>query len=221
MAKSYHKMLKMQVFVCYTHMVKKLLIATKNQGKVGEFKEFLKDLPFEIVSLQDLGITEDIEEDGKTYRENSQKKALFFAKLAKLPVIADDGGIEIDALNGAPGVKSRRWLGFEATDEELISHMLKISKKLPENNRKAVFRTIVSFALQNGRVWSVEGKVEGIISKKPLLKILKGYPYRSFFFLPKVNKFYHESELSKAEQRLYNHRYKAVRKLLPLIKKYA
>jgi XTP/dITP diphosphohydrolase len=99
--------------------------------------------------------------------------------------------------------------------------MLKISKKLPENNRKAVFRTIVSFALQNGRVWSVEGKVEGIISKKPLLKILKGYPYRSFFFLPKVNKFYHESELSKAEQRLYNHRYKAVRKLLPLIKKYA
>ena len=214
-------MLKMQVFVCYTHMVKKLLIATKNQGKVGEFKEFLKNLPSEIVSLKDLNIQEDIEEDGKTYEENSQKKALFFAKLTNLPVISDDGGIEIDALNGAPGVRSRRWLGYEATDEELINHMLKVSKALPESNRTATFRTVVSFALPNGKIWSVEGKVDGVIAKKPLLKILKGYPYRSFFFLPKVNKFYHESELSKKEQKLYNHRYKAVRKLLPLINKYA
>jgi XTP/dITP diphosphohydrolase len=211
----------MQVFVCYTQIVKKLLIATKNQGKVGEFKEFLKGLPFAIVSLQDLKIKEDIEEDGKTYKENSQKKALFFAKLTNLPAIADDGGIEIAALNGAPGVRSRRWLGYEATDEELISHMLKVSKKLPADNRKAVFKTIVSFAMPNGKVWSVEGKVEGVISEKPLLKILKGYPYRSFFFLPKINKFYHESELSKKEQRIYNHRYKAVLKLLPIIKKYA
>jgi XTP/dITP diphosphohydrolase len=199
----------------------KLLIATKNRGKVGEFKEFLKDLPFEIASLQDLNIKEDIEEDGKTYKENSQKKALFFAKLSNLPTIADDGGIEIDALNGAPGVRSRRWLGYEASDKEIISHMLKVSKELPENNRKAVFRTIVSFAMPNGKVWSIEGKIEGIISEKPLLKILKGYPYRSFFFLPKINKFYHESELSKNEQRLYNHRYKAVQKLLPVIKRYA
>jgi XTP/dITP diphosphohydrolase len=201
--------------------MKKLLIATKNTGKVGEFKGFLKDLPFEIVSLQDLNIKDDIEEDGKTYKENSQKKALFFAKLSGLPVVADDGGIEISALNGAPGVRSRRWLGFEATDKELINHMLKVSKELPEDNRKAVFKTIVSFALPDGKIWSIEGKVEGIIAKKPLPKILKGYPYRSFFFLPKLNKFYHESELSKKEQRLYNHRYKAVQKLLPIIKKYA
>jgi XTP/dITP diphosphohydrolase len=199
----------------------KLLIATKNKGKVGEFKEFLKDLPFEIVSLKDLNIKDDIEEDGKTYKENSQKKALFFTKLSGLPTVADDGGIEISALDGAPGVRSRRWLGYEATDEELINHMLKISKELPEDNRNAIFRTVVSFAMPNGKVWSVEGKVEGIIAKKPLLKILKGYPYRSFFFLPKLNKFYHESELSKKEQRLYNHRYKAVGKLLPIIEKYA
>ena len=195
----------------------KLLIATKNKGKVGEFKEFLKDLPFEIVSLQDLNIQDDIEENGKTYKENSQKKALFFTKLSGFPTVADDGGIEISALDGAPGVRSRRWLGFEATDEELINHMLKVSKELPEDNRKAVFRTVVSFAMSDGKVWSVEGKVEGVIAKKPLLKILKGYPYRSFFFLPKLNKFYHESELSKEEQRLYNHRYKAVNKLKPII----
>jgi XTP/dITP diphosphohydrolase len=199
----------------------KLLIATKNQGKIGEFKEFLKDLPFEIVSLKDLNITEDIEENGKTYKENSQKKALFFAKLSGLPTIADDGGIEIVALNNEPGIKSRRWLGHEATDEEIIAHMLKISKSLPKDNRQAFFKTVVTFALPNGKVWSVNGEVEGIISDKPYLKLLKGYPYRSFFFLTSINKFYHEGELSKEEERLYNHRYKAVQKLLPIIKKHA
>ena len=199
----------------------KLLIATKNQGKVGEFKEFLKELPFEIVSLKDLNITEDIEEDGKTYQENSQKKALFFAKLSGLSTIADDGGIEIVALNNEPGIRSRRWLGYEATDEEIIGHMLKVSKELPKDNRQAFFKTIVTFALPNGKVWSVPGEVEGTISDKPYLKLLQGYPYRSFFFLPGINKFYHEGELSKEEERLYNHRYKAVQKLLPIIKKYA
>jgi len=197
--------------------MKKLLIATKNQGKLGEFKEFLKDLPFEIVSLKDLNINQDIEEDGKTYRENSQKKAAFFAKLSGYPTIADDGGIEISALNNQPGIKSRRWLGFEATDEEIINHMLKVSKQLPKDNRKAFFRAIVSFALPNGKIWSAFGEVEGVISDKPYLKLLKGYPYRSFFFLPAINKFYHESELSKEEERLYNHRYKAVNKLKSII----
>jgi XTP/dITP diphosphohydrolase len=199
----------------------KLLIATKNQGKVGEFKEFLKDLSFTIVSLQDLGIKEDVEEDKKTYQENSQKKALFFSKLSGLPTIADDGGIEIVALNNEPGIHSRRWLGYEATDEEIIAHMLKISKTLPKDNRGAFFKTVVTFALPSGKVWSVKGEVEGIISDKPYLKLLQGYPYRSFFFLPSINKFYHEGELSKEEERLYNHRYKAVQKLLPIIKKYA
>lgn len=207
--------------MCYTLFVKKLLIATKNQGKVGEFKEFLKNLPFAVVSLKDLGIKEDVQEDGKTYQENSQKKALFFAKLSNLPTIADDGGIEIVALGNQPGIKSRRWLGYEASDEEIVGHMLKVSKSLPKDNRSAFFKTVVTFALPSGKIWSINGQVEGIISDKPCLKLLQGYPYRSFFFLPKINKFYHEGELSKAEERLYNHRYKAVQKLLPIIKKYA
>jgi XTP/dITP diphosphohydrolase len=201
--------------------VKKLLIATKNQGKIGEFKEFLKDLPFEIVSLKDLNITEDVEEDGKTYKENSQKKAMFFAKLSNLPTIADDGGIEIVALNNEPGVRTRRWLGHHMSDEEIINHMIKISKELPDNNRKAFFKTIVTLALPSGKVWSVSGEVEGIISKTHKLSFMEGYPFRSFFYIPKINKFYYERELSNAEQKLYNHRYKAVQKLLPLIKKYA
>lgn len=197
--------------------MKKLLVATKNQGKLAEFKEFLKDLNFEIISLKDSNITEDVEEDGNTYKENSQKKALFFSKLTNLPTIADDGGIEISALNNEPGIKSRRWLGFEATDGQLIEHMLKISKQLPKENRKAFFRTVVSFALPTGKVWSVKGEVEGIIAQKPYLKLLTGYPYRSFFYIPKIKKYYHENQLSKKEERLYNHRYKAMQKLLPII----
>ncbi|HKC15058.1 MAG TPA: non-canonical purine NTP pyrophosphatase [Patescibacteria group bacterium] len=202
--------------------MKKLLVATKNPGKIVELSNFLKDLKFQILSLKDIGITEDVVENGKTYEENSQKKAIFYAKKSNLPTISDDGGFEIDALGGAPGIKSRRWLGKEATDKELIAHMIKISKTLPDSNRKARFKTVVSFALPNGKVWSMEGKtVEGIIPKKPYLKISKGYPYRSFLYIPELKKFYHESELTKKEEKIYNHRYTAVKKLKPIIKKYA
>jgi len=204
--------------------MKKLLIATKNKGKIQELTEFLKDLHLQLVSLKDVGITQDVVETGKTYEENSRKKAVFYARLSGLPAISDDGGLEIAALNGAPGVKSRRWLGYEASDEKLIEYMKKIAKELPENNRNAKFVTVVSFALPGaelypGKVWSERGEVAGIIAKKPYLKLLQGYPYRSFFYLPKVQKFYHESELTDDEMKLYNHRYKAIQNLKKIIRR--
>src|SRR3989344_8705999 len=100
-----------------------LLIATTNKGKLSELKTFLIDLPVELVSLSDVGITDDVEETGKTYKENSQKKALFYANASGLPAVADDGGLEVSALEGAPGVKSRRWLGKEESDEVLLNHL--------------------------------------------------------------------------------------------------
>ena len=196
----------------------KILIGTTNVGKLNEFTSFLSSLPLEIVLLKDLNIDSAFEENGKTYEENSQGKALNFAKLSGLPTVADDGGIEIAALNNQPGVFSRRWLGHEANDEEIIEHMKKVSIELPDNNRKAFFRTVVSFALPNGKVWSSFGEIEGIIVKKPLLKILKGYPYRSFFYLPEIERYYHEADLTPEQEKKYNHRYKAVQKLLPVIK---
>ena len=200
--------------------MKKLLIGTKNKAKINELSKLLSELPFQLVSLKDINLADNVEEDGTTYHENSQKKALFYANKSRLPTISDDGGLEIVALDYKPGVRSRRWLGYEATDEELINHLLKVSKELPDNNREAYFKTVVSFALPGGKVWSVTGEVKGIIAKKPLLKIIKGYPYRSFFFLPQLNKFYHESELSSEEAELYNHRYKAIQTLMPIIKKH-
>lgn len=198
--------------------MQKLLIGTKNPGKIREYKDFFKDLPLEIVSLSDIGIDDDVEEKGKTYKENAQLKALFYAKKSNLPTISDDGGIEIDAFGGAPGIKSHRWLGYEMTDAELIEHMKKVSRELDDNNRHASFKLVIAFALSNGRMWTKIGTVDGIISENPNLKPLKGYPFRSFFFLPDINKHYHESELTAEEMREYNHRYKAVVQILPIIK---
>lgn len=199
--------------------MKKLLVATHNKGKLKEISVFLSDLPLEIVSLVDVGIADNVEEAGKTYKENSQLKALFYAKKSNLPSVSDDGGLEISAFNGAPGLKSRRWLGKDSTEEDIVSHMMKIAKELPNDNRKALFKTVISFALPNGKVWSVTGEIEGIVAEKPYLKLLRGYPYRSFFYLPKLKKYYHEKELTNDEQRMYNHRYKAIQKIKAIIKR--
>ena len=199
--------------------MKKLLIATTNPGKLKEISNFLKELPLQIISLEDIGIKDDIEETGKTYRENSRMKALFYSQKSGLPAIADDGGIEILALDGAPGIKSKRWLGKNSTEEGIIEHMTKIATELPENNKTAFFKTVISFALPYGKVWSVFGEVEGTIEKKTSLKILKGYPYRSFFYLPKLKKYYHEDQLTDEEEKEYNHRYKAIQELKPILMK--
>jgi XTP/dITP diphosphohydrolase len=198
--------------------MKKLLVATTNVGKLKEISNFLSDLPLKIISLTDIGITDDAIEDGETYEENSRIKALFYAKKSGLPTIADDGGIEINALRGAPGINSKRWLGKNSTEQGIVNHMIKVAKELPRDNRKAFFKTVISFALPNNKIWSASGKAEGIIAEKPYLKLLKGYPYRSFFYLPKIKKYYHEDQLTERQQKEYNHRYKAIQKLEPIIK---
>lgn len=197
--------------------MQKLLIATTNKGKIKELSQFLQDLPVELVSLKDVGITTEVKETGTTYEENSLLKALTYAKLSGLPAIADDGGLEIDALGGEPGVQSRYWAGPEGKDEAIIAKMKQVTKELPEDNRNARFYTVVTLALPTGEVWSIDGAVEGVIASEPLEKLLQGYPYRSFFYLPQIHKYYHESELTLEEQKIYNHRYKAIEKLKPII----
>src|SRR3990167_9272998 len=197
--------------------MKKLLVATTNPGKLKEISNFLSDLPLKIISLSGIGITDRVEEVGKNYKENSQLKALFYSSKSGLPTIADDGGIEISALDGAPGINSKRWLGKDSTEQDIINHMIKVANELPDNNRQAKFKTVISLALPNGEVWSVEGEIEGIIAREPYLKALKGYPYRSFFYLPELKKYYHEDQLDAGEEKEYNHRYKALQKLKPTI----
>lgn len=184
-----------------------------------ELSQMLSDVPLTFFSLADVGIVDEPEENGKTYKENSQIKALFYSKESGMPAIADDGGLEIAALDGAPGIKSRRWLGPETTEKDLITYMKKIAQALPDDNRKAYFKTVVSLAFPDGRVTSFSGSVEGIIAKEPSFKFEIGYPYRSFFYMPKLGKYFFEDEFTEEEMKHYNHRYKALQKLKVLLKK--
>jgi XTP/dITP diphosphohydrolase len=199
--------------------MKKLLIATTNKGKLRELSELLSDLPLQFVSLSDVGITDEPEENGNDYKENSRIKALYYSKESGLPAVADDGGLEIAALGGAPGLKSHRWLGPQTTEEDLISHMKKVAKELPDNNCKAFFKVVLSLGFPDGRVTSFSGKIEGVITREPFFKYEPGYPYRSFFFIPALNKYYFEDELTPDELMKYNHRYKAAQKLKELLKR--
>lgn len=200
--------------------MKKLLVATTNIGKLEEIKYFLRDLPIESLSLADLKIKEKIEEDGKTFVENAIKKAKFYAELSDMPTIADDGGLEIDYLKGEPGVKSRRWIeGKEASDEELIEYTLLKLKDVPLEKRGAQLRAVLALAFPDGKVYTSEGKVRGVIAEKPFQNRTAGFPFRSLLYLTEIKKFYHQNDLTKEENLKYNHRGKALKKLKKIISK--
>jgi len=198
--------------------MKKVLIATTNKGKFRELSQLLSDVPVQLVSLSDVGITDEPEENGKDYTENSQIKASFYSKESGLPAIADDGGLEITALDGAPGLKSHRWLGPDTTEKDIFAHMGKIAKKLPDDNRQAFFKVVLSLAHPDGSVMSFPGEIEGIITKEPSDMYEHGYPYRSFFYLPQLKKYYFEETLTPKEVKKYHHRYKAVQELKKLLR---
>lgn len=188
--------------------MKKLLTATTNPGKVLEYKEIFKELklPVDLVSLKEAGITEKVEEDGKTLEENAVKKARFYFNLSKLPTMSDDAGLEIDFLNGEPGVKSRRWPGYEASDEEIRQMVLDKLKGVPKEKRGAQLRAVIGLIFpQDEKVYTFEGILRGSIAEKPFDKIITGYPFRSIFI---------------AEDQLFVHRKQAVEKALPIIRKY-
>ena len=197
----------------------KLLIATTNPGKLAEFKQFLADMPIEIVSLSDVSIHRKPEETGKTFEENAILKANFYQKLTGLPTLADDGGFEIDALSGAPGVNSHRWIDptRESSDEELITYTIKRLTGIPLDQRGAKLRLVLALVLSDGNTHTVEAKIRGIVPLKPGTHRTEGFPYRSLLFLPEINKFYDKQLLTVAENEQYNHRKKAVEQLKPII----
>jgi XTP/dITP diphosphohydrolase len=199
--------------------MKKLLIATKNPGKLGELSQFLSDLPITIVSLKDVGIYESVEETGKTFEENALLKAKYYQKLSGLVTLADDGGFEIDALGGAPGVKSRRWIhgDIESTDEELIDYTLKQMKGIPQEKRGAQLRLVLALSGLHGELFTEEGAIRGIVPLKPSTERHEGFPFRSLLFLPDIAKFYSPDGLTEEESYQLNHRRKTVEKLKPKI----
>jgi len=200
-------------------MMKSLLIATTNPGKFQELAFLLKDVPIKLISLKDLNITDKIEEIGKTFEENAIIKAKFYQQLSKLPTLADDGGLEIDALNGEPGIHSHRWLNHDkdSTDEELINYTLHRLNKFPIVKRQAQLTVVLVLAINQNKIFTAEAKVEGIIPIEASNDRMSGYPYRSLLFLPQIKKFYNEFELTESENKRYNHRRIAIEKLKPFI----
>ena len=207
--------------------MKKLLIATNNPGKLKEYKELLKDLPLKLISLKNLGIKNKVNENAKTFEVNAIKKAKFYSRLSGLATLADDGGLEIDYLNGEPGVKSRRWPGLQpthhpprrhlkATDKELIDFCLKKLEGIPWQKRKAQFRVIIALAIPGKEVLISEGKLRGIILTKPRGKLIPGYPFRPIFYLPKYRKSF--AELNFKEEIKIGHRKKPIKKLISFLK---
>ena len=197
--------------------MQKLLIATTNPGKLAEIRRFLSDLPIELVSLKDVGITDQVEETGHTFEENAIIKAKFYAEKSGLATIGDDGGFEIDALGGEPGVKSHRWIhgDREDADEELTAYTFEKMKGVKE--RGAQLRAVIALVLPNGEVHTSTDVTRGIVPDKPSQERVPGFPYRSILFIPEIHKYYNHDLLTSEETETYNHRKRALDKLKPYI----
>ena len=167
-------------------MLPKLLLATNNTGKVKEFRNLFQNIPFEIVTPKELGIDMDVEENGATYAENARLKACALAAVSGLLSLADDSGLEVDALNGEPGVMSARYAGKSASDAERVNYLLSKLKNIPKGKRTARFRCVIAIASHGGQVEFCEGECNGIIAIEPCGK--NGFGYDPIFCFPKYGK---------------------------------
>ncbi|OGE83281.1 MAG: hypothetical protein A3B10_01365 [Candidatus Doudnabacteria bacterium RIFCSPLOWO2_01_FULL_44_21] len=189
--------------------MKKLLIGTGNPAKIKEYKKLLKPFGFEIVSAKDLGIIEP-DEIGRTFEQTAIDKAKYYYNKSGVPTVVDDGGFEIEALNGEPGVKSRRWLGREMTDEEIIEEIMKRMQDVPNEKRASKHTVVVALATPYG-IFTSDANIDGIVAEKPHTKRIEGFPYRSILYLPNYKKYW--IELSEEEDEILNHRRAALEKI--------
>ena len=184
-----------------------LVIATRNKGKKQEIKGLLKDFPVVIKNLDDFGPIPHLEEDGDTFDENAYKKASFAARVLGLPALADDSGLIVEALDGAPGIHSARYAGENATDEQRYLKLLDDMKG--ESNRKATFECVISIAAPTGPALTYEARCEGLIAKEPAGS--NGFGYDPVFFYTPLNKTF--AQITREEKNRISHRGKALGEL--------
>ena len=180
-----------------------LVLATRNQGKTKEIRKFMEDYPVEIRDLNDFGPIPEVVEDGKTFEENAYKKAHFTAKILGLPALADDSGLEVDALDGEPGVLSARYAGPQASDDENNAKLL--SRLNGVRNRTARFRCNLSLAVPSGPALTYEATCDGLITEQP--RGTNGFGYDPLFYYPERGKTF--GEMTLAEKSEVSHRGKA------------
>jgi XTP/dITP diphosphohydrolase len=184
-----------------------LVIATYNKGKIAEITALLKNFPVRIKSLESFGPLPPLQEDGTTFEENSYQKASFASRILGLPALADDSGLSVEALGGAPGVFSARFAGEHATDDQRCDRIL--SEMHGKTNRKAAFDCVISIAVPTGRALTYEARVEGLIAEAPAGS--NGFGYDPIFFYPSIGKTF--AQMSREEKNRISHRGKALKEL--------
>jgi XTP/dITP diphosphohydrolase len=189
--------------------MKKIVLATKNKGKVLEIKAAFNGLPFEIATLDDFENLPDVLEDGATFLENACKKARAYSEFTGCACLADDSGLEVDALGGRPGVYSARFAGENATDAANNEKLIAELKKIGAENSLARFRCALAFIDTDGQLISCEGTCEGKIISSPRGE--NGFGYDPYFLAAKLGKTLAEADM--AEKNSVSHRGSALKKM--------
>jgi non-canonical purine NTP pyrophosphatase (RdgB/HAM1 family) len=192
--------------------MKELIAATQNPGKLQELLALLSTLGISVQSAKDAGVTEDVVEDADTFEGNALKKARFVAKVTGKPALADDSGIEIDALDGRPGVLTARWAGEDGSDENLIRHTLAQLEGVPEGERTATFVTVAALVLPNGEEHTFRGEVKGRIPLEPIGVNRPKLPYDLIFAPEGHDRTF--AQMSDEEKNAMSHRARALEKFV-------
>ncbi len=190
---------------------KKVLVATHNKGKLEEYKTYLDSTKYKVISLNDLQIDEIYEETGNSYLEVAQNKAQFYSKFSKLPIIAEDSGLEILAWKNFPGIKSHTWLA--GTDKERSKAILK--KMAGIKDRRALFRVVIVYKHRNKFV-NFGGEMRGELATK--IEGVMGFGYDNIFYVPSLKRTL--SEITHFEKNKISHRGQAMQKLVSYLNKY-
>jgi XTP/dITP diphosphohydrolase len=198
-------------------MKRKILVASTNEGKLAELRSML-DADVEWVGLSDFPPIEEVEEDGTTFAENARKKALGYSKATGLWTIADDSGLVVDALDGAPGVRSARFSGSKDKHRTLLDHrnmakVLELLNGVPKDKRTTRFVCCLCVASPDEVLIETEGTLEGIIGEEEIGE--NGFGYDPIFFVPSLNKTV--AQLTQEEKNAISHRGAALRRLQPLL----
>ena len=193
----------------------KLLLATNNQAKVREYKSLLRSFPLALVTLAEQGITTVVDEVGEGLEENARLKANTLAVESQLLSLADDSGLEVDALGGEPGRLSARYAGEDASDRDRVAYLLSRLINVPWGKRSARFRCVIALATPGGEVELCSGECCGFITFEPRGE--RGFGYDPVFYLPELDKTMAELPLEMKNQ--ISHRGRAARQVYQVLQK--